>query len=758
MNTAPHYTPSGTGALDIRRLVDPRAIAIIGASNDSKSISGQPMRFLMQHGYRGELYPVNPKYTEIDGVACHRSIAALPVAPDLALILVAARRVPDMLRQCGEKGVRFAIVYSSGFAEAGEAGAALQRECADIAKAFGIRVIGPNCQGFVSTGANVYAGFGAPFGVDYRHGGLSLISQSGGFGCALLLMADELGIGLRHFLTTGNEADVSLLDLVDACIDDPQTSLIATYIEGLKDAHRLVEVANRALDAGKPLLAWKVGNTADGAKAAASHTANLGGASALYRTAFRQTGVVEVTDVADLGDYAQAFEAGRLPRGNRIAVVTLSGGAGILITDACAERGMSVPALSAATLERLKPIVPAFASLNNPIDLTAGILAEPKIFADALQIIADDPNIDAVAIMAAAASGEVAQAMASAIVRVYGTIDKPMMLAWNARHDMAREAYETIRAHGVPLYATPVRCGRAFAALSDYAQARRTRAAARDAQPRELARYDADHARALLAANQSKPGDLTEHAAQALLRDYGIATPKSALARSRDEACAIARAIGFPLVIKVQSPDIPHKTEAGAVRVGIPDEAALSEAFDAIVGNARRHVPHARIDGVLVQEEIRDAIEMIVGIENDASFGPALMCGLGGIYAEVLKDVTFRLAPLTHDAAHAMIRELRAFAMLDGARGKPPADIEALVETLVALSAMALDQQAALRELDINPLFVLPAGKGVRAGDALARLLPHVTGAAGTAESADAAGLAAALHENEHGAPAVVDG
>ncbi|MFM0226331.1 acetate--CoA ligase family protein [Paraburkholderia dipogonis] len=748
MNSATHCV----SALDIGRLVDPRSIAIIGASNDPKSISGQPMRFLIQHGYQGALYPVNPKYAEIDGVACYDSVAALPASPDLALILVAARRVPDMLRQCGEKGVGFAIVYSSGFAEAGEAGAALQRECADIAKAYGIRVIGPNCQGFVSTGANVYAGFGAPFGVAYRRGGLSLISQSGGFGCALLLMADELGIGLRHFLTTGNEADVSLLDLVDACIADPHTSLIATYIEGLKDARRLVDVANRALDAGKPLLAWKVGNTADGAKAAASHTANLGGASALYRTAFRQTGVIEVTDVADLGDYARAFEAGRLPGGKRIAVVTLSGGAGILITDACTERGMSVPALSAATLERLKPIVPAFASLNNPIDLTAGILAEPKIFADTLQIIADDPNIDAIAIMAAAASGDVAQAMATAIVRVYGSIDKPLMLAWNARRDMAREAYETIEAHGVPLYATPVRCGRAFAALSDYAQARRTRAEARHAGPRALRRYDVEQARALLAANQGEPGDLTEHASQALLRDYGIDTPKSGLAQNRDEACALARAIGFPLVIKVQSPDIAHKTEAGAVRVGIRDEAALAVAFDEIIGNARRHVPHARIEGVLVQEEIRDAIEMIVGIENDASFGPAIMCGLGGIYAEVLKDVTFRLAPVTHAEAHAMIRELRSFAILDGARGKPPGDIEALAETIVALSTMALGQQSSLRELDINPLFVLPAGKGVRAGDALARLLPRAAG------SNDAAVPTDATHKTEHCAPAVVDG
>jgi acyl-CoA synthetase (NDP forming) len=729
-----------TTALSIERLVNPRSITIIGASNDPKSISGQPMRFLIQQGYRGALYPVNPKYPEIAGVACHASIAALPATPDLALILVAARRVPQMLRECGERGIPYAIVYSSGFAEAGDAGAALQRECAQITKAYGMRVIGPNCQGLVSMSGDVYAGFGAPFGVSYRSGSLSLISQSGGFGCALLLMADELGIGLRHFITTGNEADVSLLELVDACIDDPQTSLIAAYIEGLKDARRLVDVAQRALDAGKPILAWKVGNTADGAKAAASHTANLGGASALYRTAFRQTGVIEVSDVADLGDYAKAFGMGRLPRGNRVAVVTLSGGAGILVADVCAQTGMSMPPLAPETLERLRPIVPAFASLNNPIDLTAGILAEPRIFADTLQIIADDPNIDSVAILAAAASGEVAHAMAEAIVRVYRATDKPMMVAWNARRAMASEAYRTLEEAAVPLFPTPVRCARALAALSAYAQSKRARSQSPTRPPR---RTVSPEIHALLTQGR---GDLTEHAAQSLLRAYGIDAPKSALALDLDEALTAALPIGFPLVVKVQSPDIAHKTEAGAVRVGIRDEAMLAQAYGEILANARRHVPGARIEGVLLQEEIRDAVEIIVGIENDPSFGPAVMCGLGGIYAEVLRDVAFRLAPVTRDEAHAMIGELRAHAILKGARGKPAADIDALADTIVALSDMALDLEGCLKELDINPLFVLPQGKGVRAGDALARPLPQAP-----ARGSDA-------REDEHCESTVMDG
>ncbi|WP_222946672.1 acetate--CoA ligase family protein [Caballeronia sp. EK] len=727
--------------LSIERLVNPRSIAIVGASNDARSISGQPMRFLMQHGYRGTLFPVNPKYAEIDGVACSPSIAALPDTPDLALILVAAKRVPQMLRKCGERGIPYAIVYSSGFAEAGDAGAALQQECADIAKRFGLRVIGPNCQGLVSTSGPVYAGFGAPFGVPYRSGNLSLISQSGGFGCALLLMADELGIGLRHFITTGNEADVSLLDLVDACIDDPHTSLIAAYIEGLKDARRLVDVARRALDAGKPILAWKVGNTIDGAKAAASHTANLGGASALYRTAFRQAGVIEVSDVADLGDYAKAFGMRRLPRGGRVAVVTLSGGAGILATDVCVQNGMSLPSLACDTLERLRPLVPAFASLNNPIDLTAGILADPRIFADTLQIIADDPNIDSIAIMAAAASGDVAHAMAKAIARVNGATTKPLIVSWNARREMANDAYGVLEAAGVPLFPTPVRCARALAALSAYAQARREHDVRRHVL-RPAHRF-VPHARALLSQSGS---DLTEHAAQDLLCAYGIDAPKSALAGDCDEARVAARSIGFPLVIKVQSPDIAHKTEAGAVRIGVRDEAMLVEAHDAILASARHHVPGARIEGVLLQEEIRDAVEIIVGIENDPSFGPAVMCGLGGIYAEVLKDVAFRLAPVTRDEAHAMIRELRAYAILKGARGKPAADIDALADTIVALSDMALDLEDCLSELDINPLFVLPQGQGVRAGDALARPKQQADARAGDA------------NEDEHCASAAMDG
>lgn len=703
--------------LSIERLVSPRSIAIIGASNDPKSISGQPMRFLMQHGYRGELYPVNPKYQAISGVRCYACVDSLPGQPDLALILVAARRVPDMLRECARKGIAYAIIYSSGFAEAGPEGAALQRACTEIARETGIRLIGPNCQGLASTGSRVYAGFGAPFSVGYRQGGLSLISQSGGFGCALLLMADELGIGLRHFITTGNEADVSLLDLVDACIDDPQTSLIAAYIEGLKDAHRLVPIATRALDAAKPILAWKVGNTAAGANAAASHTANLGGASALYRAAFRQAGVIEVEDVADLGDYSMAFEARRFPEGDRIAVVTLSGGAGILITDTCVERGMTLPPLTEATLARLRPLVPAFASLANPVDLTAGILADPQIFSDALQIIADDPDIDGIAIMAAAASGDVALAMAEAIVRVYRAIDKPMMLAWNARHDMAAAAYDVIGQAGVPLFPTPVRCGRAFAVLSEYAKARRRHAARVEAPAKPAG------SAAPLALLDDRRGTLTEHDAQALLRHYGIALPAGGLARNHDDARRIAHAVGYPLVLKIQSADIPHKTEAQGVKVGIRDDADLIRAFDTILRNARQYCPEARIDGVLIQAQVSDAVEMIVGIDNDPSFGPAIMCGLGGIHAEVLKDVSFRIAPVTRADALDMIGELRAVAILHGVRGKPAADIGALADTIVALSAMALDLRDHLKEFDINPLFVLPAGHGVRAGDALARCI-----------------------------------
>jgi acyl-CoA synthetase (NDP forming) len=703
---------------DLERFFGPRSIAIVGASQDLVTISGQPLKHLQSHHYRGKLYPVNPKYQEILGVKCYASLDALPETPDLVLVLINAARVADTLRQCGKKAVPYVIIYSSGYSEVGGAGVNMQQELAAIADEYNIGVIGPNCQGMINVADSVFAGFGSVFGFDYDPGGVSMVSQSGGFGFSVMnLAAKDGGLNFRQMVTTGNEIGVSSLDFMDYFIDDPQTSIIVGYIEGLKDAYRLVDVGNRALQKKKPILAWKVGNTEQGQKAAASHTANLGGAMALYQAAFRQSGIIQVDDIQDVIDYGRAFQCGKLPAGNRVAIITISGGAGILMTDECVARGMQLPQLAPATIEKLRQIVPAFGSLLNPVDVTAAIFSDMSMIGRTLNAILDDPHVDSIAMINASLPGETAARIAAEIAAVAKQTDKPIFLAWSARDEVAREAYATLDALNIPHYKSPVRCGRALAVLSSYAQALRRHAAQRSEQALAIASADA---RRMLAG---KKDDVSEYAAKQVLAHYGIGITREELATGRGQAVSIAKRIGYPVALKVQSPDISHKTEAGAVRLGLTSDAEVGAAYDEILRNAKAYKAAARVEGVLVQEMVAGGIEAILGVTNDKLFGPAVMFGLGGIFAEVLKDVAFRIAPVTKSVALEMIAEIKGYAVLTGARGAAHADIDALADAIVRLSALALDLKDHVAELDINPLFVFARGKGVKAGDALIRPL-----------------------------------
>jgi acyl-CoA synthetase (NDP forming) len=701
---------------DLERFFNPRAIAVIGASQDLNSISGQPLKFLKSHGYKGALYPVNPRYPEVAGLKCHAALAEVPETPDLALILVNASRVADVLRHCGAKGVPYVIIFSSGFSETGGGGIDLQRELVAIAREFNIGVIGPNCQGMINVADGVFAGFGSVFNADYEPGVVSMVSQSGGFGFSVMnLSSKDGGLAFRQMVTTGNEIGVSTLDFIEYFVRDPHTDIIAAYIEGLKDARRLVAVGTRALDAGKPVLIWKVGNTEQGQRAAASHTANLGGAMALYRAAFRQAGIIQVEDVQDVIDYGRAFRCGRLPRGNRLAIITISGGAGILMTDECIGRGMRLAQLAPETLARLREFVPSFGSLLNPVDVTAAIFNDLSLINRTLQTIVDDPNVDCVAMINASLQGEIAARIAAEIVAVAQRTDKPLLLAWSARDVVAPEAYAMLDAARIPHYKSPVRCGRALAALSGYAESKR-RSEARRAEAALVL-----HSSVAQEALAGRTADVTEHDAKRILAGYGIDVTREELARTKEQALTAAKRIGYPVALKVQSPDISHKTEARAVRLGIAGDDELGLAYDAVLRNATAYKPGAKIDGVLVQEMVSGGIEAIAGIINDPLFGPAVMFGLGGIFAEVLKDVAFRLAPVTPSVAREMIAEIKGYAVFAGARGKPPVDIDALADTLLRLSALAVDLEAELAELDVNPLFVMEKGKGVKAADALIR-------------------------------------
>ena len=703
---------------DLERFFNPRSIAIVGASRDLITISGQPLKHLQSHGFHGKLYPVNPKYQEILGVKCYPSLAALPEAPDLVLVLINASRVADALRECGKRGVPYAIVYSSGYSEVGGKGVEMQRELAAIAEEYNIGIIGPNCQGMINVADRVYAGFGSVFGAEYNAGGVSMVSQSGGFGFSVMNLAShEGGLDFRQIVTTGNEIGVSTLDFVNYFIDDPQTKIIACYIEGLKDAHRLFDTGARALRKKKPVLAWKVGNTEQGQQAARSHTANLGGAMALYQAAFRQAGIIQVDDIQDVIDYGRVFRSGKLPAGNRVAIVTISGGAGILMTDECVSRGMQVPALAPATVEKLRAFVPSFGSLLNPVDITAGIFNDLTLIKRTLNVILDDPNVDSIAMINASLQGELATKIAAEIAEVAKQTDKPFVMAWSARDAVAQEAYAILDEAGIPHYKSPVRCGRALSALSWYADTLRRSQAQQVEKPAVIS---SNEARRLLAGRRD---DVSEHAAKQVLAHYGIAITREELATSREHALAIAGRIGYPVALKVQSPDIPHKTEAKAVRLALASDADVAAGYDEILRNAKAYKADARIEGVLVQEMAAGGIEAILGITNDKMFGPAVMFGLGGIFAEVVKDVAFRIAPVTKSAALEMIAEIKGYAVLTGARGAAHADIDAVADTIVRLSALAVDLEDCVAELDINPLFVFAKGKGVKAGDALIKPL-----------------------------------
>lgn len=699
---------------DLERFFNPRAIAIIGASQDLITISGQPLKHLQSHNYRGKLYPVNPKHREILGVRCYASVDALPETPDLVLILVNASRVAGILRQCGAKGVPYVVIFSSGFSEIGGDGVSLQQQLAAIAREHNIGVIGPNCQGMINVADSVFAGFGSVFHNDYEPGVVSMVSQSGGFGFSVMnLSSKDGGLNFRQVVTTGNEIGVSALDFINYYIQDPKTEIIVGYIEGLKDARRLLAVGNQALAAGKPILMWKVGNTGEGQKAAASHTANLGGAMALYKAAFRQTGIVQVEDIQDVIDYGRAFRCGRLPRGNRLAIITISGGAGILMTDECIGRGMRLAELAPETLARLREFVPSFGSLLNPVDVTAAIFNDTSLINRTLQAIVDDPNVDCVAMINASLQGELAATIAAEIVTVARKTEKPVLAAWSARDPVAPEAYGMLDAARIPHYKSPVRCGRALAALSWYAEAKRRNEAQRAEVALTLSR---PHAKRALAGRTT---DVSEHAAKRILADYGIGVTQEELATGKDQALAIAGRIGYPVALKAQSPDISHKTEAKVVRLGIASDAELAAAYDEVLDSARAYNPSARIEGVLVQEMVKGGVEAILGVTNDPLFGPAVMFGLGGIFAEVLNDVAFRLVPVTPSVARDMIEEIKGYPVLAGARGKAAADIDALADAIVKLSALAVDLEGELGELDINPLFVMENGKGVKAADAL---------------------------------------
>lgn len=693
-----HVMPSAS----LDALFRPRSVAILGASDDPTRISGRPVRYLREGGFQGPIYPVNPNREMVQGLKAYRSLADVPETPDVALLAVPATLTEQAVRECVEKGVKGAVIFSAGYAESGDEGLAIQKRIADVARAGGLRLLGPNCLGIFNPQIGFFGTFTQSLDKEMPGPGpLGIISQSGAYGSHIAYLARQRGIGINYWITTGNEADVDVAESLEWMAAQDDIKVIMTYVEGVRDGERFRRALALAQANRKPVIMMKVGRSEIGAKAASSHTASLAGSDAIYDALFRQYGVHRAETTQEQIDVAYACARGIFPKGDKLGVVTLSGGAGVLISDAAERYGMDVAPMPDKAQATLKALLP-FATVVNPVDTTAQALNDMNLLARNMEVILDEGGYDALLGFFSTVpntrtlSGPLRNAIAKGCERFP---DRLIALEMVADPEVVTE-YEQA---GFLVFEDADRAVASLAALTRF-----SRAFEQARTPRTIA-----------AAAPVGGKALSEHAAKALLRGAGVPFLDERLATNAPAAGDAADAIGYPVVLKIVSPDIEHKTEIGGVIVGIADRSAVETGYATLLERAATHRPDATIDGVLVAPMAGKGVEVIVGVSRDPVFGPAVMFGLGGVHVEVLKDVTFRLAPFGRDEAVRMIGEIRGRAMLDGVRGAPASDVDGLADLLVTVSEFAAAHRDDIETVDLNPVIVLPKGEGVVALDAL---------------------------------------
>ena len=684
-------------------LLAPASVAIFGASNDPTRISGRSLRYYREAGYKGALYPINPTRDTVQGLRAYPDLATVEGPVDCAVIAVPANLALEAMEACVQKGVRGIVMFTAGFAEIGAEGRAMQERITQIAHDNDIRLCGPNCLGLF----NMRIGHTPTFSSFLEEGPtpagpLGMVTQSGAFGTHLLALAQRRGIQVGVWMSTGNEADVAVADGISFLADDPDTKAIACYVEAIKDGNLFAEAVARARAKGKPVIAMKVGSSTVGAAAAASHTASLAGADAVYDAAFRQLGVERAKTPEDLINIAYACTRGRLPSSRRLAVMTMSGGAGVLMADASEEGGLELTPLSEESQKEVIGWVP-FAAARNPVDVTAQALNDPSILDKSFELLFGKENFPAMVAFFTtwASSPQMAEPLFKAVSGIAGRYpDRYFALSAIASPEMQRR-YEDA---GVGVFEDPWRAVESIAAATRAAERLNTPALPIPPVPTNLPPLP--------------QGRIAEHEAKRILAGAGVPVLDEVLATNAGQAQAAAARLGDKLVLKIVSPDIPHKTEMGGVMLNVP-AAEAGSAYDELVLRVQARAPRAKIDGVLISPMVSGGVEMILGVQNDPVFGPVVMLGLGGIFVEVLRDVTFRIAPFGVEEAHRMISDLRGRAMLEGARGQPPCDLDALAEALSKLSLFAAAKSAEFTSIEVNPLLVRPKGQGAAALDAL---------------------------------------
>jgi len=714
--------------MSFENFFNPKSVAIVGASRQKGKVGYEILSNMIEAGYKGKIYPVNPNADEIDGEKCFPDLQSIGQIPDLVIIVVPANIVGAVMQQCADAGVKSVVIITAGFREVGNEGRQLEEQVIQIAKQAGIRVIGPNCLGVIVPANNLNASFAGDLPVA---GAIGYLSQSGALLAAILDMANANGIGFSKLVSIGNKADVNELDVIKALASDPDTKVIAGYLESITDGNAFVNQAEQ-ISHDKPILLMKSGGTEAGAKAASSHTGSLAGGEVAYESAFERAGVIRCESIKQQFDYAQAFANQPLPPvsvfdrrhgGLRVAVITNAGGAGIMAADAIERQGLTFAKLADDTINKLASHLPPAANLYNPVDILGDALADRYEFA--LGAILDDPNVDTVLVLLTPQAMTDATATAEAVVKIaahppeaglikpaFGRQTKPILACFLGANKV-KEGVRILREGKIPQYDSPESAVATIKAMGDYVRWR--------SRPKRVVKLFPVNRRKVenIIERHLRQGiyEIGEVESKEILEAYGFVTPKGSIATTPDQAVNIAGQLGYPVVLKIWSPDILHKSDVGGVKLGLKNDQEVRDAFDLMMYRVPQKRPDAKILGVLVQEMCRKGKEVILGMNRDPHFGPLMMFGMGGIMVEVLKDVAFYLAPLTAEEARQMLMSTRTYHILKGVRGQEGVDIEKIAEGLQRLSQLVTEFPQ-IQQMDINPYIVGPEGTTPIAVDA----------------------------------------
>ncbi|MGG3942143.1 acetate--CoA ligase family protein [Peribacillus psychrosaccharolyticus] len=696
-------------------LFNPRSVAILGASGNKNKLGNLQVKALLDGQFTGEIYPINSNSTEIEGLTCYKSIVDIPNEVDLAIFCIGSAQVKKGLEECARKKVKAAVIFAAGFSETGDEGVKQENVLREIARENGIRLIGPNCVGLVNLSNGLIGTFSpAILSVPLNEQkGVGYVSQSGAFGVLTFMAAAQNGLSFNSFVSVGNEMETEFADIIEYMIHDPKIKVISGYLEGAKKPEILRGLAKEALDKKKPIIIMKTGRSLAGSKAAASHTGSLAGSDKIYDAFFKQTGIVRADDYEDIISFSKLFLSNKLPNGRNTVIITSSGGRGINEADRCESYGLKIIQLSKQTMTEIKRTMPDFASVSNPIDLTAAAsVSNPELFIAPLRALVEDPDVDNIIFTEFPHNWSAEHPLLLEFIDICSRSNKFIFITTFPLEGMSLPPGTTeLVQNGIPVIPGHLNPIRGFAKLVEYSeyyrktQLEKTVESSRKIQKQSL-------------QNLLQPGTtLSELQASEILDRYHIPTTKRLLAVTAVEAIHHANHIGYPVVLKIDSSDIPHKTEAGAIRLNIKNDQEVREAFLEINRNVLNYKSDAKVNGISVQEMLPEGVEVIIGANNDPVFGPVIMFGLGGIFVEIYKDISFRVAPLTREDAKSMIEEIKGIEILKGSRGKASVNIESIIDVLVNVSDLVTDHSDSIEELDINPLIVYE--DGIKAADAM---------------------------------------